>query len=59
MYGTIRERPILVNGQALNFKDSFRFLGVDISSDLFWHGDVVDLAVAAVKTPAFLFRAFR
>lgn len=49
--------PIFMNHQTLNFKDSFRLVGVEISNDLIWHGHVVDLAVSAGKKLGFLFRA--
>lgn len=37
--------PILMNGQTLNTKDSFRLVSDDISNDLISHGNVVSLAV--------------
>lgn len=36
-----------MNGQALNIKDSFRVVGINVSSVLTLHGHVVDLAIVA------------
>lgn len=38
-----------MNGEALNPKDSFELVGVDMSNELILHGNVVVLAVATGK----------
>lgn len=47
--------PILISDQTVDFKDSFRLVGVNISTELIWHIHVLNLAVIAGNKLGFMF----